>query len=73
MVHAVVPAHELATHVRDVADRLARIPRELLARVKHNLNQAEDTDDRRRFLFANEANNQIEAGRSLRARMGRGA
>ena len=53
---------ELAAHVRDVAARLARIPRELLALVKDNLNQAEDDAERRRFLFANEANNQIEAG-----------
>lgn len=68
MVHAVLPATELAGHVEAVAGQLARIPRELLAQVKDNLNQAEDDADRRRFLFANEAVNQVEAGRALVAR-----
>ena len=68
MVHAVVPAHELADHVRSVADELARVPRELLALVKDNLNQAEDDTARRRFTFAHEAHNQIASAEAARAR-----
>jgi 2-(1,2-epoxy-1,2-dihydrophenyl)acetyl-CoA isomerase len=68
MVHAVVPAADLRAHVMAVASTLARTPRELLALVKENLNEAEDEVDRRRFLFAHEAHNQIEAGQAMRAR-----
>ncbi len=39
--------------------------------MKDNLNEAEDEVERRRFLFANEAANQIEAGRELVARLRR--
>jgi hypothetical protein len=35
----------------------------VLARLKDNLNQAEDVADRRRWLFANEATNQIDGAR----------
>ena len=73
MVHAVLPAAELRSHVLAVASKLTRTPAELLALVKDNLNQAEDDLDRRRFLFANEAQNQIDAGQRMRARMQRAA
>ncbi|MGH9113516.1 MAG: enoyl-CoA hydratase-related protein [Acidimicrobiales bacterium] len=68
MAHAVLPAAELRDHVLEVAARLARAPRELLALVKDNLNHAEDDADRRRFLFANEAHNQVEAGNAMLGR-----
>jgi hypothetical protein len=73
MVHAVMPAEKLRDHVMEVASKLTRTPAELLALVKDNLNQAEDEVDRRRLLFANEAHNQIEAGRAMKARMARAA
>jgi 2-(1,2-epoxy-1,2-dihydrophenyl)acetyl-CoA isomerase len=69
MVHAVVPATDLRDHTLTVARRIARTPAALLALVKDNLNQAEDEVGRRRFLFANEASNQIgAAGETLRRR-----
>jgi len=68
MVHEVVPAAQLRPRVMEVAARLVRTPREVLARSKDNLNQAEDEVARRRFLFANEAHNQIESGRARAAR-----
>lgn len=71
MVHAVLPAAELRSHTLQVAGELARMPGELMALVKDNLNQAEDEVDRRRFLFANEAENQYEAGRRMFARRNR--
>jgi 2-(1,2-epoxy-1,2-dihydrophenyl)acetyl-CoA isomerase len=73
MVHAVLPSAELTSHVMEVASRLVRVPTELLALVKDNLNQAEGEVERRRFLFANEACNQIEAGRAVAARVKRAA
>jgi 2-(1,2-epoxy-1,2-dihydrophenyl)acetyl-CoA isomerase len=73
MVHEVVPAAELRARVREVASKLARTPRELLALTKDNLNQAEDEVARRRFLLANEANNQMESGQAMAARMERAA
>ena len=73
MVHGVVPPTELRGHVMRIAAQLARTPAALLALVKDDLNQAEDDDDRRRFLFANEAHNQGEAGRAMRARIERAA
>jgi 2-(1,2-epoxy-1,2-dihydrophenyl)acetyl-CoA isomerase len=69
LVHAVLPAAELRAHVLEVAATLARVPGELLALVKDDLNQAEDDVDRRRFLLANEAANQIEAGRAIARRL----
>jgi 2-(1,2-epoxy-1,2-dihydrophenyl)acetyl-CoA isomerase len=71
LVHEVVPAAELRVHTMAAAARLARRPRELVALVKDNLNQAEDDVERRRFLFANEAVNQIESGRLIAERMSR--
>jgi len=71
MVHEVLPAADLRAYTMEVAGRLARIPRELAALVKDNLNQAEDDADRRRFLFANEAANQIESGRLAAERLAR--
>jgi 2-(1,2-epoxy-1,2-dihydrophenyl)acetyl-CoA isomerase len=71
MVHAVVPAAELRDHTFGVARQLLRTPASLLALVKDNLNQAEDEVERRRYLFAHEAENQIESGRLMAARMQR--
>ena len=58
MVHGVLPAPSLRSHVMDIARRLAAIPSHVLARLEDNLNQAEDEPERRRWLFANEATNQ---------------
>jgi 2-(1,2-epoxy-1,2-dihydrophenyl)acetyl-CoA isomerase len=69
MVHAVIPAAELREHTFGVARRLLRTSASLLALVKDNLNQAEDDGERRRYLFAHEAENQIESGRLIAARM----
>jgi 2-(1,2-epoxy-1,2-dihydrophenyl)acetyl-CoA isomerase len=73
MVHEVHAADALRPRVMEVAAQLARTPSDLLALVKDNLNQAEDEIDRRRFLFANEAHNQGEAGRLMLERMQRAA
>jgi 2-(1,2-epoxy-1,2-dihydrophenyl)acetyl-CoA isomerase len=72
MVHEVVPAAELRAFTLEVAGRLARVPRELLGLVKDDLNQAEDEPARRRFLLANEAENQHASARRMRDRRGRG-
>ena len=69
MVHEVRPAAELRAYTLEVAANLARIPREVVALVKDNLNQAEDDVDRRRWLLANEAENQVASGRAMAARM----
>jgi 2-(1,2-epoxy-1,2-dihydrophenyl)acetyl-CoA isomerase len=71
MVHEVLPAADLRAYTLEVAMKLARVPGELLALVKDDLNQAEDPPDRRRFLFANEAVNQTESGRLLAERLAR--
>jgi len=68
MVHGVVPAVELRAHVMEIARRISRISGPLLARIEDNLNQAEEEAARRRFLFANEATNQIEGVRERVAR-----
>jgi 2-(1,2-epoxy-1,2-dihydrophenyl)acetyl-CoA isomerase len=73
MVHEVHPPGALRTRVMEVAEQIARTPLDLLALVKDNLNQAEDDDERRRFLFANEAHNQTESGRLTMARVRRAA
>jgi 2-(1,2-epoxy-1,2-dihydrophenyl)acetyl-CoA isomerase len=73
LVHEVHPPDALRDRVLEVAGRLAATPLELLALVKDNLNQAEDDDDRRRFLFASEAHHQGEAGRLMVERMQRAA
>lgn len=69
MVHAVLPAEELASHTRGVAARLAALPRALVGLVKDNLNEAEDAVERRRHLFAHEAANQVQAAQAIAARM----
>src|ERR1700722_12531423 len=73
MVHAVVPPDELRDCTLEGARRLVRTPAALLALVKDNLNAAEDEIERRRFLFAHEAENQAESGRLMRDRMRRTA
>jgi 2-(1,2-epoxy-1,2-dihydrophenyl)acetyl-CoA isomerase len=73
MVHAVMPPEELRTYTLDVAGRLVRTPAALLALVKDNLNAAEDEAERRRYLFAQEAENQAESSRLMRDRMQRTA
>ena len=58
MVHAVVPAPSCATTRSRSPARCCARPASLLGLVKDNLNEAEDEVDRRRYLFANEAENQ---------------
>ncbi len=69
MVHAVVPPGELRSHTEGIARQLARTPANVLALVKDNLNAAEDEVERRRWLFAHEAENQRAAGQALAARL----
>lgn len=71
MVHAVLPPDQLRSHTLQVASVLSRSPREAVARLKDNLNQAEDDDQRRRWLFANEADNQTASGRAIATRAAR--
>jgi 2-(1,2-epoxy-1,2-dihydrophenyl)acetyl-CoA isomerase len=71
MVHAVVPAGELASYTYEVAGRLVRTPGALLALVKDNLNEAEDEVERRRWLFAHEAENQRASATAARDRAAR--
>ena len=71
MVHEVLPAAELRSYTLGIAADLARIPREVVALVKDNLNQAEDEVERRRWLLANEAENQVASGRAMAARLQR--
>jgi len=68
MVNDVVPAAELREHTLEIARRMTRISTPLLGRIKDNLNHAEDEPGRRRFLFANEATNQIEGTKARMAR-----
>jgi 2-(1,2-epoxy-1,2-dihydrophenyl)acetyl-CoA isomerase len=68
MVHAVLPAAELRNHTYETAVRLTRIPSRVLALVKDDLNEAEDEVERRRWLFAHEAENQIAAAKGGRHR-----
>jgi 2-(1,2-epoxy-1,2-dihydrophenyl)acetyl-CoA isomerase len=67
LVHGVVPAPDLRAHTMAVAARLSRLSSAVLARTKDNLNQAEDEPDRRRFLLANEAHNQVQVASQRRA------
>ena len=69
MVHAVVPADELREYTLDVARRLLRTPASLLALVKSNLNEAEYEVDRRRYLFAHEAESQQQSLVDIRSRL----
>ena len=71
MVSAVVPASELRTYTINLASRLARVPTEVLALVKDNLNEAEDEVNRRRWMFAHEAENQITSGQLMAERIAR--
>jgi hypothetical protein len=58
MVHEVLSPAELRAYTYEVANKLVRTPAALLALVKDNLNAAEDEVERRRWLFASEAENQ---------------
>ncbi len=69
MVHAVLPAGELHAYTYEVAHKLVRTPATLLALVKDNLNAAEDEVERRRWLFAHEAENQGASARAMMARL----
>jgi 2-(1,2-epoxy-1,2-dihydrophenyl)acetyl-CoA isomerase len=69
MVHAVLSPGELKGYTYEVAQRLVRTPATLLALVKDNLNAAEDEVERRRWLFAHEAENQIASAKAAFARM----
>jgi 2-(1,2-epoxy-1,2-dihydrophenyl)acetyl-CoA isomerase len=69
MVHAVVPPGQLYEYTHEIANRLVRTPAALLALVKDNLNAAEDESERRRWLFAHEAENQVTAVKSMMERM----
>ena len=68
MVNAVVPAAELRDYTWAVAQRLLRTSAPLLGLVKDNLNEAEYEADRRRHLFAHEAQNQQQSVANRRAR-----
>lgn len=69
MVHAVVPPERLLAYTMEAAARMVRTPAALHALVKANLNEAEDALERRRWLFAHEAANQIQAGRDAVERL----
>lgn len=73
MVHAVLPPDRLRDHTIEVARRLTRTPAALLALVKDNLNAAEDEVERRRHLFAREAENQVQSARLMGQRPQRAA
>jgi 2-(1,2-epoxy-1,2-dihydrophenyl)acetyl-CoA isomerase len=70
LVHRVFPAERLREETLARARDLARLPADLLGRVKDNLNEAEGDRARRRWLFAHETTNQIEG---VAARMARAA
>ncbi len=69
MVHEVLPPTELRGYTYEVADKLVRTPATLLALVKENLNAAEDEVERRRWLFASEAENQAKSAKAMMERM----
>lgn len=69
MVHAVLPPADLRAYTYDVANNLVRTPATLLALVKDNLNAAEDEVERRRSLFAHEAENQVESAKATMERL----
>jgi 2-(1,2-epoxy-1,2-dihydrophenyl)acetyl-CoA isomerase len=69
MVHAVLPAADLVAYTYDITQRLVRTPATLLALVKDNLNQAEDEVERRRWLFAHEAENQGQSAKAMMERL----
>lgn len=70
MVHDVFPAAQLRDEVLDRARRIARLPGDVLGRIKANLNEAELPPERRRWLLANEATNQIEGAARRMTRAG---
>src|SRR3546814_19607324 len=70
MVHGVFPGDRLRDEVLDRARQIARLPGDVLARTKENLNEAEALAERRRWLFAHETTNQIEG---VAARLARAA
>jgi 2-(1,2-epoxy-1,2-dihydrophenyl)acetyl-CoA isomerase len=69
MVHEVLPPAELRPYTYEIADKLVRTPATLLALVKENLNAAEDEAERRRWLFASEAENQGRSAKAMKERM----
>ncbi len=69
MVNRVLPAAELREFTMGVAARLLRTPATVLAGMKANVNLAEEDTNRRRYLFAAEAENQVAAAADSRARM----
>jgi len=69
MVHAVRPPAELRAYTYGIANQLVRIPATLLALVKGNLNEAEDEVERRRWLFAHEAENQGKSAKAMMERL----
>ncbi len=69
MVHAVLPPPDLRAYTYDIAQWLVRTPATLLALVKDNLNEAEDEVERRRWLFAHEAENQGESAKATMERL----
>jgi 2-(1,2-epoxy-1,2-dihydrophenyl)acetyl-CoA isomerase len=69
MVHAVLPAQRLRAYTYEVANQLVRTPATLLALVKDNLNAAEDEVERRRWLFAHEAENQAASAKAIMERL----
>jgi 2-(1,2-epoxy-1,2-dihydrophenyl)acetyl-CoA isomerase len=71
MVHAVLPPTQLRTHTYEIARQLVRTPATLLATMKENLNAAEDEVERRRWLFAHEAENQLKSAQTGVERLAR--
>lgn len=69
MVHAVLPPERLRAYTYEIAAQLVRTPATLLALTKENLNEAEDQVERRRWLFAHEAEAQAEAAAAMYERM----
>jgi 2-(1,2-epoxy-1,2-dihydrophenyl)acetyl-CoA isomerase len=69
MVHEVLAPAELQAYTYGVANKLVRTPAALLALVKDNLNAAEDEVERRRWLFANEAQNQVTSAKLMMERL----
>jgi 2-(1,2-epoxy-1,2-dihydrophenyl)acetyl-CoA isomerase len=69
MVHAVVAPEDLRPYTDRVARQLVQSPASVLALVKDNLNAAEDEVERRRWLFAHEAENQRASGQALVERL----
>src|SRR3546814_17057347 len=70
MWHGVFPGDRRRDGVLDRARQIARLPGDVLARTKENLNEAEALAERRRWLFAHETTNQIEG---VAARLARAA